>query len=192
MFEIHLTVETDDISKFRYDCSMVGVKPLLIELQNLSERKTLQKDVMTAKSFKGGDWKKELRDMAESFKTLGYEVLREKVEVNPYTFSIDRVSGSTYYESHVRIVANNDNILTLATLCRVHGFHISKNAFKVIDPDNYYMMATLRMYDTTLDMFIKRLDKFKFWLKSDGYKYDKVEIECAVYDSNVKHDKIWI
>jgi hypothetical protein len=192
MFEIHLTVQTDNIEKFKSDCLLVGVKPLLIELQNQAGKKKLQTDVMTAKSFKEGDWVVELDKMVADFDKLGYEVIRRKVEVDPNHYGIESVTGDYYYESHVRVETTHKKLPVLAALSELNKFHLSRNKFKVINHKRWYQMATLRMYDRTLTEFKNTINDFLLDIGAHELKYDKIEVECAIYDSNVKHDNVWI
>ena len=190
MFEIHLTVETNNIEKFKIDCLENNVKPIVIELQD-NQQNAIMQDVMTSSKYKCTNIELQKNIIYNKFKNLGYNIKRIKVEVDPFHHNKDIISGeSEYYESHIRIVGNDKNIELVKSVCKQNGLHLSKNIFKKIDGENYYIMATLREYNTDLSSFVNRIESFKYQISS--LKYDKIEIECCVYDSNNKHDDIWI
>ena len=89
LFEIHVTVAYNsdtNIEKFVSDCKSNKVKPLLIELPEGVERKQL----MTS-SYHVGDslsiYKKAI-EIARQFVSLGYEILRVKIEATMSTENI--------------------------------------------------------------------------------------------------------
>lgn len=190
MFEIHLTVQTNDVEKFREDCKRANVKPVVIELQNRQTAETVQMDVMTSSKFKGGHSGREVVKLAQKFGEMGYNVLRKKIEIDPGFYGIREVSGNKYFESHVRILINKNSEGKLRSLCEKNDFHLSRNIFKKADGENYFIMATLRMYDATVEKFKAKIADFLYNIRD--FKYDKIEVECCVYDSNIKHDHSWI
>ena len=180
MFEIHLTTNTDSIIKFKEDCKQIGLKPLLIELYGKND--TYQQ-VMTSSSYKHLKVDEELTKSISNLTKLGYTICRVKVEVNPNNYSGDK--SIIYLESHIRVIVNKETEKTLDILCKENDFHKSKNAFKIIDGETYYMMATIRDYKIDITQFNLRVDKFKNILIDNNLSYDKIEIEGCIIDSNV-------
>jgi len=187
MFEIHLTTNTDNIDKFKEDCRQIGLKPLLIELYGKYD--TYQQ-VMTSSSYRHSKIDEELTQTISNLSGFGYKINRVKVEVNPNNYEGDR--KITYLESHLRVKVNKTTEGLLNTICSENDFHKSNNAFKVIDGENYYMMATLRDYQIDLDTFNSKIDKFKKILTENNLSFDKIEIEGCVIDTNVDLDSKWL
>lgn len=189
MFEIHLTVETNDIDKFKTDCINNNVKPIVIALQDNND-KFLMLDVMTSSKHNHDDYIAEAKKIKKTFEDIGYITKRIKVEVNPYYYNINEVSGKDYFESHFRILTNSKIYDKLKQICINNNYHLSKNMFKKLEGDNFYIMSTIRLYNTTLKEFEYKIENFKTDLQN--FKYDKIEVECCLYDTNIEHDNIWI
>ena len=84
-FELHITIErTEDIDKYVDDCKDIGVKPIVLDLQNDGE--VIMKDVMTSSHVYGvnADSYIEVKRISNALKELGYHVIREKVESVPW------------------------------------------------------------------------------------------------------------
>lgn len=189
MFEIHLTVETNDIDKFKEDCINNNVKPIVIALQDNND-KLLMLDVMTSSKHKHDDYISESKKIKKVFEDIGYITKRIKIEVNPYHYNITEVHDKNYFESHFRIITDNRNYVSLKQICINNNYHLSKNMFKKLDGSNFYIMSTIRLYNSTLKEFENKIEKIKSDLHD--FKYDKIEVECCVYDTNIEHDNIWI
>ncbi len=185
-YEIHLTVRTNEIERFRQTCADIRVKPIVIDLQDKAGN-TLFHDVMTSSTVKGNpnDWKYTVGLVSNQLQTAGFDVVRRKVEESPYN---DPLGKSLYYESHVRVKTVRTQV---SKLRQVSGlFHVSRNIFKVLEGDAVYMMLTYR--DTcSFEEFAGRLAAAKMVLDLEGFEYDKVEIESVIYDSNLEHDRVW-
>lgn len=189
MFEVHITVNTNNINQFKTDCDSIGVKPIVIDLQD-NNQNSIMIDVMTSSKHSCSNYDLISSHIKNKLIKLGYDIKRVKVEVNPFYYNIENVSGDIYYESHVRIITNNDNIIKLREICNLNDYHLSKNIFKKIDGENYYIMSTIRAYNIDLETFNNKIKKFLNEISD--FKYDKIEIECCVYDTNINHDSKWI
>jgi hypothetical protein len=189
MFEIHITVNTQNIDKFKTDCNSIGVKPIVIDLQDNNEN-SIMMDVMTSSKHRCPNYKLISSYLKNKLINLNYDIKRVKVEVNPFYYNIKNVTGELYYESHVRVIANNYNKDNLKVICKNNGYHLSKNVFKKIDDDNFYIMSTIRCYNTDLETFKNKIDNFISEI--NGFNYDKIEIECCIYDTNINHDSDWL
>src|ERR1044072_5861098 len=101
-FEIHLTVETKDIEKFKLDCQKFGCKPIVIETQRNLEFGT---QVMTSDKYTGNSYERILNRTVSNFQGAGYKIIREKVEIFPQA---QKHPNHLYYESHIRLTLPND------------------------------------------------------------------------------------
>jgi len=186
LYEVHVTVNTDDIELFRSDCNKIGVKPILIE----TERKGLfNNQVMTSSKHTGDDFKPTLDLITSQLRDFGYEVLRKKIEILPEENKHD---DFIYYESHMRLkLPKGFNRGLLLEFCRIHDFHLSKNLFKSCEGFDYQMM-TYRDNSIDYEEFVKRIEHMKTVLRLHRIEFDKVEIEECIFDSNIFIDKNWI
>ena len=53
-------------------------------------------------------------------------------------------------------------------------------------------MLTYRDNMTCKEDFKKDVELIKFLLNEDKFEFEKVEVEYAIYDTNVNHDAKWI
>lgn len=182
MFEEHITVKTNDIEQFKLDCKSLGIKPIVIHLQIDSGK---EEQVMTSKCYKE-DYYSFTPTIPDRLRTLGYEIVREKYELNPFKYT--DLSECCYLESHIRI--ENINIGGVDLLCNNYGLHKSKNAFKIVKGTKLVML-TLREYEIDLKKFTDIIEEIKWLLDVMGVKFDKVEIEACVSDTNTSVDDNW-
>lgn len=185
MFEIHMTVRSNNIDQFKKDCIGFGCKPLLIELQN---DKTTYQQVMTSQKFKHDDWDIEINKTKEYFSEK-YPIERIKVEINPYSSKEVQVK---YLETHFRIIANDNTALVLKTIIENNSFHQSKNIFKKLNETEFYQMATYRTYDLDITRFECVVESFKEVLRENNFEYDRVEVEACIIDTNDALDDKWL
>ena len=118
-FEIHVTVDGDkskrenfhfDIDEFKEDCSIVGVKPIVIDLE--INDGSIIKDVMTSSKFFGDNRTayEESERIVTELKNRGYDVVRNKIETVPWHPAAPVISrgeaipNGCYFESHIGIV----------------------------------------------------------------------------------------
>lgn len=200
-FETHVTIERpSDIQKYIEDCKEGGVKPIVLDLQNGSD--IVMQDVMTSSKHLG-DNKSAMNDatnISNYLKSKGYNVVREKIESVPYHPSAPRrfdknptMPKDCYFESHIGIrITEQDDRNYLDYYASTNDCHLSKNFFKKNEDGSYVIMLTYRNYDCTLEDFNEIIENIKSGLNSIGYKYEKVIIEFAVYDSKVSHDSEWL
>lgn len=197
-YEIHITVrcKTEDIDKFKSDCVAIGVKPIVLDLQSNSGASVMQ-DVMTSSKYIGESPLIALSVVEQNLYSLGYEILRKKLETTPYNLAVptvlngDKVGPDCYFESHLQIETTPDRLLELQSICQTNDVHLSRNIFKEMGM-NIIIMATLRKYDGWIEQFSHEVDKFYIALLKSGFYAKKIEVEYAIYDSNVHHDKEWV
>lgn len=209
------TTESDfNINWFKRTCEVIGVKPIILDLEiNNGE---VIKDVMTSSKFFGdnkGAYNECMR-ISLLLEEHGYKVLRKKIESVPWhpkapkelvsdtlDFHTDEViDNGCYFESHigVKILPNekeklNDLIDDLGCNLQDGKIKLSRNFFKKSkDGEKFINMVTYRSNKVGGDRFQKQVDKIKESLNYDGFEYEKVEVEFAIYDTNVTHDIKWI
>lgn len=196
-YEIHVTVKTNEINKFIEECGAIGVKPIVLDLQKLDGSGAIQ-DVMTSSKVTGNDNDAfvEMTRVSESLQNKDFNVVRKKVETVPWhpkALVHDENSEEGYFETHIPIVVNRDELDSLRTVSRCLSAHMSRNPFKETNDGRIVQMLTLRKSCNS--------ELFKTWFKKTllnlernyGFYCQKVpDIEYALYDSNVQHDAVWI
>lgn len=200
-FEIHISIsDCTNVDIFKLDCkNVVGVKAIVIELEKKSE--IVMQDVMTS-SIHYGDNRSALEYMnhiSHELFELGYNVVRKKIETVPWHPAAPSITDSEneikeiglYFESHLRIVTTEERRKVLELLAKEKGAHLSRNYFKKLSESEFIIMMTLREYKTYSESFQQRVKLLHDELERRGFIVDKVEIEYAIYDSNMDHDKIW-
>jgi hypothetical protein len=53
-------------------------------------------------------------------------------------------------------------------------------------------MITYRNNLCGYDTFKEEVEMIKYSLVSNGFEFEKVEVEYAIYDTNVSHDNAWL
>lgn len=219
-YEIHITVGTSnmtdpitmdrkpfDIEQFKVACGEVKVKPIVIDLE-IDELK----DVMTSSKFFGDNRTayEESERIANELNDFGFEVVRKKIETVPWHPGAPVIStGETipndcYFESHIGIVITKEekerlnefviSTLTNSSLIELSGTaKLSKNFFKKADENGKFVnMLTYRSDMCGSPKFKLEVEGIKHLLKEEEFHFEKVELEYAIYDTNVSHDKKWI
>ena len=220
-FEIHVTVEADSflesISEFKEDCKDIGVKPIVIDLE-INDGSIL-KDVMTSSKFFGDNRTayEESERIVKSLRDKGYKVVRNKIESVPWhpaapqdkdkdhpLWHGDPIPNGCYFESHigVSIYPNQKedletfirSTLTNGHLIELSGTaKLSQNFFKKSnDGSRFVNMLTYRSNMCERPKFELEVKGIQQLLKEEGFDFEKVEVEYAVYDTNVTHDAKWI
>jgi hypothetical protein len=117
----------------------------------------------------------------------GYNIVRQKIEIQPKPIKNE---SFIYYETHMRVVVHNTNeIESLKTIAKKHKFHVSRNLFKKFDTFSY-IMITYRSTDE-LNSFLENIVMMKSELDK-SFKYDKIEIEECIFDTNQSIDVKWL
>ena len=218
-FEIHVTVNLDNsyihkyihdenLDGFKNDCKDIGVKPIVIDLE-INDGSIL-KDVMTSSKFFGDNRTayEESERIVKSLRDKGYKVVRNKIESVPWhpaapVISTGReIENGCYFESHIGVIINNDEKKSLNYF--VNDFlngddveltgttKLSQNFFKKKDDGKFVNMLTYRSNTCGRITFQSEVEMIKSLLEKYCYDYEKVEVEYAVYDTNVTHDAKWI
>lgn len=197
------------VEDFKKQCESLGVKPIVIELQ--LEDGTLE-DVMTSSKHFGDNrsaYEESMRIVNE-LKIRGYKVVRNKIESVPWhpaapVFSTGKeIPNGCYFESHIGVVRKPEEkerlnefvkyTLTDSHLIELSGTaKLSQNFFKKSkDGSAFINMLTYRSNMCGSPKFKLEVEGIKHLLREEGFEFEKVEVEYAVYDTNVTHDAKWI
>ncbi len=199
-----------EIEDFREVCKEVGVKPIVLDLEINGENPI--KDVMTSSKHFGDNRTayEESERIADGLIACGYKVLRKKIETVPWHPAAPVISNGykipndCYFESHIGVVISPDqkkdldyfvqNTLTDGHLIELWGTaKLSQNFFKKSkDGSKYVNILTYRCDMIGKPTFISQVEAIKYLLNQEGFEYEKVEVEYAIYDTNVSHDSKWI
>ena len=207
------------IEEFKEDCNEIGVKPIVIDLE-INDGSIL-KDVMTSSKFFGdnrGAYEESER-ICKELRNRGYKVVRNKIETVPWHPASPVIStgkeipNGCYFESHIGVVISPDDKISLNDfikniedryalefsgvgdpLTSLSGTaKLSQNFFKKSnDGSKFVNMLTYRSNMCGRPKFTLEVEGIKHLLKEEGFDFEKVEVEYAVYDTNVTHDAKWI
>ena len=210
-FEIHVTIEApSSIDKFKKSCSSIEVKPIVIDLE-INDGSVI-KDVMTSSKHFGDNRTayEESKRICRELELQGFKVLRNKIESIPWHPSAPVIStgkeipNGCYFESHIGVTIYpgqkdelNDFVkstLTNGSLIELSGTaKLSQNFFKKSkDGSKFVNMLTYRSNMCGSPKFKLEVEGIKHLLQEEGFEFEKVEVEYAVYDTNVTHDAKWI
>jgi hypothetical protein len=199
-FEIHLTVrKPESIEAFRAACVEMGVKPIILDLQDRTGTTVLE-DVMTSSRISAAtkDVPQHLYLLQHAMMAFGFDVVRTKVETVPWhpaaSSLLDRpkMPENRYFESHIQVVVPDGRFQKLRSIAESMDAHLSRNVFKRAATGDPIMMLTLRDYQTTAGSFQDDVEATVSALRYFSFDVGKVEVEFAIFDSNVDHDAAWI
>jgi hypothetical protein len=197
-YEIHVTVKSANMQRFKDVCSLINVKPIVIDL--MKEDTVVLQDVMTSSKIKGtyDDAQKASVSIAKELSIAGFEVQRIKIETVPWhpeapSFENEKtMRKGNYFESHVQVITTAERKDLLKEIAKKMDAHLSRNYFKKLSNGQYIIMLTLRDSATYFEKFSLRNEVLKTFLEAKGFEYKKVEVEYAIYDTKQSHDSIWI
>jgi len=198
------------IKDFKNQCLSIGVKPIVIDLE-INDGSVI-KDIMTSSKHFGDNRSayEESERIVKELRHRGYKVVRNKIESVPWhpaapVISTGReIENGCYFESHIgvtilpnqkedletfiRSTLNNGHLIELSGTAK-----LSQNFFKKSnDGSRFVNMLTYRSNMCGRPKFTLEVDGIKHLLKEEGFDFEKVEVEYAVYDTNVTHDAKWI
>jgi hypothetical protein len=198
------------LDKFKDTCSKIGVKPIVIDLE--INDGSIIKDVMTSSKHFGDNRTayEESRRICDELSKYGFKVLRNKIESVPWHPAAPVIStgkeipNGCYFEAHIGVVIKpeqKDDLnyfmkykLTNGNLIELSGTaKLSQNFFKKSKDGNKFVnMLTYRSNMCGSPKFKLEVESIKHLLGEEGFEFEKVEVEYAVYDTNVTHDTKWI
>jgi len=202
-YEFHLTVRTSEIDRFKGTCAALGVKPIVLDLQN-QEGESVMHDVMTSSTFIGDNpgALQEMERIAVGLTEASFEVVRKKIETVPWhpaapdasvhVTEIPPMPKDCYFECHFGVICNAMRRGELHGIAKLLDAHLSRNIFKKLDGDSFKIMLTARSYEGTATQFKKRVEDIEATLTEMSFDVDKVIVEFSVYDTQVNHDSSWL
>ena len=162
----------------------------------------------------------EANRIANELTSFGYKVVRKKIETVPWhpaapTFKTgEPIPNGCYFESHIGVTISPEEKPYLEGLVEElnagffspsRGFSrpsqielggtckLSQNFFKKSkDGSKFVNMLTYRDNMNCKEDFERDVELIKFLLNEDKFGFEKVEVEYALYDTNVNHDSKWI
>lgn len=203
-YEIHITINAEqgiDIPTFRKHCAEIGVKPIVLDLQDQAGTKVMN-DVMTSSKFYGnnGEAFSEMKRVSTLLSTgYGYNVVREKIEAAffhskaPFKADGDTIMPEgCYFECHFNVHCTTEKLSQLSKIAKSTNCHLSRNAFKTFEDGSFTIMMTYRSYEQMYEDFESHLDFIKHSLKSYDFGLEKEIVEFSIYDTKTSHDKKWL
>ncbi|QDH46756.1 hypothetical protein LAh8_23 [Aeromonas phage LAh_8] len=199
-YEIHVTVKCPryEIPRFEKICKILNVKPIVIVLEKGSEE--VMQDVMTSSKVDVASVAEAVKmsmDIENKLKYHRFRVVRRKVETMPIhplapQFEGDPMPVNCYFESHIQVVVERDGQKNLLDhIAKESKAHKSRNAFKKMLDGSYIQMLTLRDHNTNKTSFSEAVASLRGSLEFAGFTLGKMEVEFAIFDTNVHHDKVW-
>lgn len=200
-FEIHLTVQTDDIdaSSFRLWCDRLDFKCVRIVLS----RGTHAEQPMATWRRRDSELPtvlKEAEEYAASARSDGHRVVRLKIETplgNANVPQTDEESSShdpmLYFEHHLKLQRRvGAPVDRLRQVCEQNQSHLSRNAFARVDPLTEHRFVTLRSYGVGAKTSVEQVNGLLKKLAAIGENVIEQESEYCVYDSNLDLDAGWL
>lgn len=196
-------------SNFKKVCYSIGAKPIALDLEI---NKGSIRDVMTSSKHFGTNrsaYEESQRIISELDK-CGFDVLRTKIETVPWHPQAPVIStgkeipNGCYFESHIGVIISPEekedltdfvevtlkdkNIIELSGKAK-----LSQNFFKQSkDGGKFVNMLTYRSNMCGRPKFQLEVETIKQMLIDEGFNFEKVEVEYAIYDTNLSHDAVWI
>ena len=202
-YEIHITVNVEkgiDIEQYKRDCKFIGVKPIVLDLQDRRGTSVMD-DVMTSSKLVGnnGEAFSEMKRISEHLSDLGYNVIREKIEASYFhqkaPFKADgdtEMPEGCYFECHFNVTCTDKRLHQLSNIAEATNCHLSSNVFKKFEDGSFTIMLTYRSYTEMYEEFEKKLDWIKNNLASSAFKIEKEIVEFSIYDTRITHDSKWL
>ncbi len=198
-FEIHVTVSNSSVDTFKKACFELNVKPILLDLH--LKNAGVMKDLMTSSTFVGtnnGAYT-EMKRISSGLKTLGFNVLREKIETVPWhpaapsiNFNHSKMPSSCYFESHLGVLSKKSRLDDLSKIADKYGAKRSTNVWKDYGDEQVKIMITLRSSNLFYEPFIEKLHGLKDAIIENGFVVDKEIVEFSIFDTKISHDASWI
>lgn len=186
LFEVHITVEPHDVSKWEKLCGTLKIKPLFIELSNGEYPRQLMCAATVNGNFEDlGDY---ISKLVEAILKDGFRIVRIKPEC-PLD-SANLIKPRAYYECHLKILIPPSRVQEVREAGRKAGVYISRNLIGNKDNlEKWYL--TCRVHKGSAARAARRFNKVLESVK----KYlpvERMDKECVIYDSNEAIDGGWI
>jgi NTP pyrophosphatase (non-canonical NTP hydrolase) len=200
-FELHVTIDPNsNLEKFKYVCSQIGVKAILLDLIN-EKGETVQDEVMTSSKFFGNNQQvyDELTRISNELERSDFKVVRRKIESTPWhpaapskNLGNQKMHKNGYFESHTDVLVKVDQFEVLNSLAKEHKAVISHNLNKTLPDGSKKMILTIRSYKGFYEEFKVLSRSLQNDLMDKGFEPEADLIEFALYDTAIGHDNAWI
>lgn len=188
LYELHLTVDTDDIDRWIDFCENLGVKALHIALEG---DEPYADQIMFAAIFEGTDVEAETwsASLFDACRQAGFHVIRNKLEV-----PLDKAGAyayPAYHEAHVKSLIPTPDVDQVVKFARIHGWSASTNLLYREDDGLEKWYFTKRIYD---DSFASAGNFFRRAfsdLPEFNWATVRMEMETVIRDDNEELDAGW-
>jgi len=198
----HITVkDVTNTEQFIKDCKKLGGKATILELSDGKGNVLMYDYIFTTKRmyFKNGDEiQKAFKKYIEKVEKLGYNVVRRKIEINPYTYlngeDEKTVEYPQYFETHFKVVVDNrnDDKNKLINIANKLNCFVSDNILDKFNDYQHVEIITIRRCNTNFKDFLKQNNKLVEELAKNNIFILESGIEYAIFDDNPEWDKEWI
>ncbi len=145
-------LEEQAIEKFKKICNKIGVKPIVLDLENGG--KSIMKDVMTSSHIIGDNTSayEACISLSMDLRAAGFTVVRKKIETVPWHPAAPSELGENmpedcYFEAHVGCIIFDHEEAKLSRVIDDLDVHQSRNFFKKKEDGRLVKMITMRKYD---------------------------------------------
>lgn len=195
LFEVHITVDSREIERWKACCQGLGIKPLFIKLS----RGKHQYQLLSASTFRGN------REGADDYvsslhgqiKSNGFASIRTKLEC-----SLDKIPGGVvpaYFECHIKfpLIKHGRGIKTSARKTQTAA---SENLLACDGSLQKWYLTTRHYFEqgqyNRRKMSDENYARYKF--EDIGRKVRvflpvrSIDMECVIYDTNPVLDEDWV
>lgn len=178
-YEAHITVEVNsqnDIDRFKKVCEDMLVKHIIINLGD-----EIPKQVMTSHTFRTNSLESAIENVKAYSKYLqdeGFTILREKIETEPKCIE---ANDMPYHYAEIHLLYKTEDLEGKDLPPELHK---SSNEFKKGFTFLTYRTQTKEIV-SEFQNFFHDYPHVKRWI-------NRMEIEYAVYDTNIDLDKAWM
>jgi hypothetical protein len=209
-FEAHITFDcthnTEDvIEKLKTTCEKTKYKIIFIDLET-DQKKQQRRQLMTS-SYHCGEYPSVVEQIEdEAYKHFGdFNIVRIKIESLASNEGLPETDldkklfwdiKTNYFEFHYKVLIKShgkeDKLQRLQNLCRYpHKLHLSRNAFKETDENNFHYLITMRLFDVGRENAFMMNDSVVDFLTENNFPPLKVVREFVVYDNYIELDDGW-
>jgi hypothetical protein len=194
--ELHVTVDAKDTDpeQFREVCKDLDIKAHIISNELPNSEPIL--DYLTGSEYRGSSGQAyiELGRIASGLKESGFNVVREKIETEPWhpnspKTNLDRLAEGTYFECHFTLP-------DLPTVHRITHLKWGDVPFLISTTEKKrqsgLLFATMRHYISTAGEFVKNTAGIYAALSEQIDNIPEPTVEYSLYDSNPDHDTVWV
>lgn len=185
VFELHITVDSENFDKFEEVCKRLKISPLFI--RNASG--AYSKQMLCAFQGKYDDIEKaktHMRSVSRSLGDSGFRVIREKIEC-PIG---DSLYSGMYQECHIKLIVPKERTEEVLRFSAAHGISASWSlVHSSLRELKWYL--TVRDYKSGPEEARVRFSGVVDAVQMALGKVKSVEMETALLDTNVSLDQGW-